>query len=248
MTELTSFEKPLKAVVVGASGGIGGALTALLNADPGVGQIHALSRSGNVQPGGKVTPGGIDYDDPASIAAAAERIRTEGPLDLVLVASGLLHDGEALQPEKSFRSLEAGQLARSFQVNTIGPALVAQAFLPLLARDRKAVFAAISARVGSISDNHLGGWYGYRTAKAALNMMIRCLAIEAGRNRKQVLCVGLHPGTVDSKLSQPFQGGVSQDRLFTPAVAAGHLLRVVDGLSPADSGKVFAWDGQEIPA
>lgn len=248
MTALSSFTSPLRAAVVGASGGIGGALTALLAADPGVEAVHAFSRRAIEPLGDKVITGRIDFDDEASIAAAAESTRSGGPLDLVLVASGLLHDGAALQPEKSFRSLEAAQLARSFQVNTIGPALVAQAFLPLLARDRKAVFGAISARVGSISDNHLGGWYGYRASKAALNMMIRCLAIEVGRNRKETICVGLHPGTVDSRLSQPFQGGVAEDRLFTPETAAGYLLRVVDGLSPAESGKVFAWDGKEIPA
>ena len=117
-----------------------------------------------------------------------------------------------------------------------------------MTREGKAVFAAISARVGSISDNQLGGWYGYRASKAALNMMIRCLAIEVGRNRKETLCIGLHPGTVDTGLSKPFQGGVAEDRLFAPEIAAGHLLRVVDKASAADSGKVFAWDGQEIPA
>ena len=247
MTDLSSFGGPLRAAVIGASGGIGGALVARLAADPGVETVYAFSRR-PVPAADKVVPGQMDTDDDASIAAAAEGLAAAAPLGLVIVASGLLHDGAALQPEKSFRHLEAAALTRSFQVNSIGPALVAKHFLPLLDRERKAVFAALSARVGSIGDNRLGGWYGYRAAKAALNMTIRCLAIEVGRNRKQTVCVGLHPGTVDSRLSQPFQRGVAAEKLFSPATAAGHLLTVVDGLSPEDSGKVFAWDGQEIPA
>ncbi len=246
MNALSSFGQPVRAAVVGASGGIGGALVAQLAADPGVETVYAFSRK-PAATAEKVVPGQMDTDDEASVAAAAEDLATAAPLGLVIVASGLLHDGEALQPEKSFRHLEAAALTRSFQVNSIGPALVAKHFLPLLYRERKAVFAALSARVGSIGDNRLGGWYGYRAAKAALNMTIRCLAIEVARNRKQTVCVGLHPGTVDSRLSQPFQRGVAQEKLFSPATAAGHLLTVVDGLTPEDSGKVFAWDCREIP-
>ena len=246
MTRLKSFTPLLRAAVIGASGSIGGAFVGHLRADPSVAQIYAFSRS-PLAGGDRVIAGPLDYDDETSIAAAAESTRDGGPLDLIIVASGLLHEGPGLQPEKSYRMLASEPLARAFQVNAIGPALVARHFLPLLARDRKAVFAALSARVGSIGDNRLGGWYGYRAAKAALNMMIRCLAIEVARNRKQTLCVGLHPGTVDSALSEPFQGGVAEDKLFTPERSAGHLLEVVDGLTPADSGKVFAWDGSEVP-
>ncbi|NIA69977.1 SDR family NAD(P)-dependent oxidoreductase [Pelagibius litoralis] len=246
MTRFSSFSRPLRTAVVGASGGIGGAFVELLVSDAAVESVHVFSRR-PLPAGNKLFRGRIDYDEEASIAEAAAMVKEGGPLDLVLVATGLLHDGAALQPEKSFRSLDAGNLTRSFQINAVGPGLIAKHFLPLLARDRKAVFAALSARVGSISDNHLGGWYGYRATKAALNMMIRCMAIETGRNRKQAFCVGLHPGTVDSRLSQPFQGGVAQDKLFTPAIAASHLLAVVDGLTTGDSGKLFAWDGKEIP-
>lgn len=246
MTLLSSFTSPLRAAVIGASGGIGGAFVRHLGAEPGVESLYAFSR-GPVGNGDSIITGRIDYDDEASIAAAAAATQEGGPLDLVLVATGLLHDGAGMQPEKSFRSLDPVNLARSFQVNAIGPGLVAKHFLPLLARDRKAVFAALSARVGSIGDNHLGGWYGYRAAKAALNMTIRCLAIETGRNRKQMICVGLHPGTVDSGLSQPFQGGVAPEKLFTAEIAAGHLLTVIDQLETEDSGKLFAWDGKEIP-
>ena len=139
-------------------------------------------------------------------------------------------------------------MQRSFAVNAIGPALAAKHFLPLLAEDRKSVFAALSARVGSISDNSLGGWHAYRASKAALNMILRNLAIELARRHDKAICVGLHPGTVDTGLSSPFQGSVPPGRLFSPAEAAGHLLKVVDGLSPADSGGHFAWDGRRIPS
>lgn len=245
MTNLASLGRPLRAAVIGASGGIGGAFVQHLCALEDVDVVYAFSRQTIPKAGNRVAAR-LDYADEDSIATAAALAKEGGPLDLVLVASGLLHDGAELQPEKSYRSLNAENLARSFHVNTTGPALVAKHFLPILARDRKAVFAALSARVGSIGDNRLGGWYGYRAAKAALNMMIRCLAIEVARNRKEMICVGLHPGTVDSQLSKPFQSGVAEDKLFSPAVAAGHLLDVVDGLTAGDSGKLFAWDGREI--
>ena len=138
-------------------------------------------------------------------------------------------------------------LARSFQVNAIGPALVAKHFLPRLPKDRPARFAVLSARVGSIEDNRLGGWYGYRASKAALNMLVRSLAIELARTRPLAVCVALHPGTVDTALSRPFQRNVAAQKLFTPAYAAGRLLDVLDGLGPGDSGGFYAYDGTRIP-
>lgn len=198
--------------------------------------IHRLSRS--------VT--GLDLEDESSIAAAAGRI-AQGPAPaLILVATGVLHHGET--PERSFRAMTAEHLLRDYRVNTVGPALVAKHFLPLLPRDRRAVFAALSARVGSIGDNRLGGWHSYRASKAALNMIVRNLAIEMARSHPQAIVAGLHPGTVNTGLSEPFQRGVSPETLFTSAVSAGHLVGVLDGLSPADSGGVFAWDGARIPA
>ncbi len=137
-------------------------------------------------------------------------------------------------------------MRRSFEINTIGPALIAKHVLPLLPRDRRAVFAVLSARVGSISDNRLGGWYSYRASKAALNQIIRCLAIELAPKRPQAICVGLHPGTVDTALSKPFQGNVADTRLFTTDQSAAHLLNVIAALTPAQSGRVFDWAGQEI--
>lgn len=233
------------AVVVGARGGIGRALVAALAAEAGPGPIHALSRSGEAFPG-PVVSGRLDLEEEASIAAAAERIGRSGPVGLVLVATGALH-GPGLAPEKSWRALDADSLARAFRVNAIGPALVAKHMLPLIPRQGRAVFAALSARVGSIADNRLGGWYGYRASKAALNQLLRTLAVEAARTRPDAIVLGLHPGTVATELSAPFQAGVAAERLFTPAEAAGHLLRVVREAKPADSGGLFAWDGSAIP-
>ena len=223
------------AVVIGASGGIGGAVAAALRASDRFAVVHALSRSGT----------GLDLEDEASIAAAAARV-TEGPTPtLVFVATGVLHHGQA--PERTYKAMTADHLLRDYRINTVGPALVAKHFLPLLPRDRPAVFAALSARVGSISDNRLGGWHSYRASKAGLNMILRNLAVELARSHPQAVVAGLHPGTVATDLSAPFQKGVQPDKLFTPAYSAERLLAVLDALTPADSGGVFAWDGARIP-
>jgi NAD(P)-dependent dehydrogenase (short-subunit alcohol dehydrogenase family) len=134
----------------------------------------------------------------------------------------------------------------SFLINTIGPAMCAKYFLPLLRRDEKAVFAALSARVGSISDNRMGGWYAYRASKAALNMILKTLSIEYGRRFKQAVIAGLHPGTVDTNLSKPFQSNVQPGKLFTPELAAKQLVDVIDGLTPEDSGYLFDWAGKRV--
>ena len=248
---MPAFPRPWRAVVVGAGGGIGAALVARL-AGAGV-DVHALARrpigeGGALMEGGRVTPGRIDITDEASVAAACAALGTgDGPpLRLAIVATGLLHDG-ALQPEKSFKVLDAANLARSFAVNAIGPALVAKHVLPLLPREGRSVFAVLSARVGSIGDNGLGGWYGYRASKAALNQIVRTLAVEARRTRPAAIIVALHPGTVGTGLSAPFRGGVREGGVFSTEEATGHLLRVIDRLRVEDSGGFFAWDGSPIP-
>ena len=234
-----------RAVVIGSGGGIGRALVTQLVERDAYDEVVALSREKPEGDGeGPVRHGLIDVADPAGIAAAAASVG--GPLDLVVIATGLLHEGPR-RPEKSLAELDADWLGRLFQVNAIGPALVLRHFAPLLATDRRATIAALSARVGSISDNRLGGWYGYRASKAALNMIVRTAAIELARTRPRALCVGLHPGTVDTPLSEPFRRGVAADRLFTPEFAAGRLLDVLGSLEASDTGKCFAWDGTVIP-
>ena len=223
------------AVVIGASGGGGAAMVERLERSGRFAVVHALSRSGS----------GIDLEDEASIAAAAARVGEGPPPGLVFVATGVLH--APFEPERSYRALISDHMLRDYRINTVGPALVAKHFLPLAPRDRRFVFAAVSARVGSIGDNRLGGWHSYRASKAALNMVLRNLAVEMGRTHPQAVIAGLHPGTVDTALSAPFQKGVAPDKLFTPAVSAERLLAVIEGLSPSDSGGVFAWDGARIP-
>jgi NAD(P)-dependent dehydrogenase (short-subunit alcohol dehydrogenase family) len=191
----------------------------------------------------------IDLADEHSIATAATELGgTVDDVHLVIVATGILHNDDGLRPEKTWRSLDARSFETAFRVNTIGPALVAKHFLPMLAKDRKSVFAALSARVGSIDDNRLGGWHAYRASKAALNMLIKTLSIELAARNATALCVGLHPGTVDTDLSKPFQTNVPAEKLFTPGRSASALLNVIDGLDAKDSGGVFAWDGTRIPA
>jgi NAD(P)-dependent dehydrogenase (short-subunit alcohol dehydrogenase family) len=224
-------------VIIGASGGIGVALVrqAETRGDAVIGLARSFSGDRHV-----------DLEDEASIAAAAAHLTSEDIApDRVIVATGLLHaDGRG--PEKSMKDIDATWMARNFAVNTIGPALVAKHFLPLMPRRAPALFAAIGARVGSISDNRLGGWYGYRAAKAALHMTIRNIAIEWGRRNDQAMAVALHPGTVDTALSKPFQGNVAQGKLFDADKSAGMMLDVLEGLSPADSGGIFAFDGSAI--
>ncbi|WP_421729879.1 SDR family NAD(P)-dependent oxidoreductase [Brevundimonas sp.] len=222
------------AVVIGASGGIGAAIADGLQASGRFDTVHRLSRSGT----------GLDLEDEASIAKAAEQVARGPSVGLVFVATGVLHSGET--PERSYRALNAEHMLRDYQINAVGPALVAKHFAPLLPRQGRSVFAALSARVGSIGDNRLGGWHSYRASKAALNMTLRNLAIELGRTHRDLVVAGLHPGTVATDLSAPFQSGVAEGKLFTPAQSARHLLSVIDGLTPADSGGVFAWDGARI--
>lgn len=232
-------------VIIGASGGLGSAFVKLFAADSD-NIVHAFSRSEIKSKLVNVHYGHLDYADEESIKKAAEQSAKEGSLDCVIVATGLLHDSD-LMPEKSLRDLNSDNFQRSFFVNTIGPALVAKYFLPQLHSKQRAVFAALSARVGSIGDNRLGGWYAYRASKAALNMLIKTASIEVAWRKKQAIVVGLHPGTVDTHLSQPFQQRVASNKLFNTDYSARQLLAVIKGLNIEDSGKIFAWDGKEVP-
>jgi NAD(P)-dependent dehydrogenase (short-subunit alcohol dehydrogenase family) len=223
------------AVIIGVHGGIGSALWHVLsNEYP---QVQTV-------PLGRRTDTPIDLTDEDSIQTAAAHCASLGNVRMVFDATGYLHD-EAHQPEKSWRSLSAEGLAKAFVLNAIGPALLMKHFLPLLPRDGKSVFATLSARVGSIGDNQLGGWYGYRASKAALNQLVRSAAIELRRRHPQAVCVALHPGTVDTSLSAPFaKAGLD---VQTPAEAAGRLLQVVDGLEARHSGGFFDHHGAPVP-
>ena len=227
------------AVIFGATGGIGSAIADQLESDGRLNNVIRFSRSA-------ASPLPVDLTSEASIRDAAQWMKDKNIVpSMVFVATGLLHDGER-GPEKSLRQLDADWLLKNYQVNAVGPALIAKHFLPLMDRKEISRFAALSARVGSISDNRLGGWYGYRAAKAALNMMIRNLAIEWSRKNDRSIIVALHPGTVDTALSEPFQGNVPPEKLFDSSRAARQLLDVLEELEPAQSGKIFAWDGTEI--
>ena len=236
---------PGPAVVFGASGAIGAALVQHLLQDGRYSAVHAGARDPAKVPHGAI-PFTFDLADEASIAAAVTCL-PENPA-LVIVATGLLHDdAHGVAPEKSWRALDGAAMAQVFVANTIGPALIAKHVLPRLPRRSRAVFAALSAKVGSIEDNRLGGWHSYRASKAALNMLIRNFAIELSRSHPLTIAAALHPGTVDSQLSAPFQRGVQPEKLFSPDQSAGYLLDVLHGLTPADSGGLFAWDGTRLP-
>ena len=218
-----------RVVVVGASGGIGRALADQAEAR---GEVIRLSRPA------------IDVADEATLAAAAQA--AGNGLSHVIVAAGLLHR-DGMGPERDWRQIDGDWMLESFRVNTVLPALVAKHFLPRLRRDAPALFAVLTARVGSIGDNRLGGWHSYRASKAAANQLVRTLSVELGRKSPNACIVALHPGTVDTPMSKPFQRNVAPEKLFTPEQAAAQLWAVMEGLTPADSGSFRAWDGAGIP-
>ncbi len=232
---LASFPPGGVAVVFGATGGIGAALVDALRATDRFTPIIAFSRA--------TTPP-IDLLDEASLAHAAAVAADRGPLRLVIDATGFLHDDNQA-PEKTWRELDAAKLARAFALNAIGPALIMKHVLPRLPRTGKTVFATLSARVGSIGDNRLGGWYGYRASKAALNQLVRTASVELARRSPEAICVALHPGTVATALSAPF--AATGLEVHTPPAAARRLLAVLDQLTPDSNGGFFDWRGQPVP-
>ncbi len=217
-----------RALVIGASGGIGRALVAALEAKDT--EVVGLSRSGH----------GLDLTDEASIIRVLGAL--EGSFDTMVVATGALEIG-AFRPEKSLRALDPAALAAQFALNAIGPALIFKHALRLLPKDRPARFAALSARVASIGDNALGGWYSYRAAKAALNQLIHSAAIEVARSHPQAVVALMHPGTVATGFGAAYIGN---HPTVTPAVAAANVLTVLSGLTPADTGGFFDWAGKRI--
>ena len=244
----------INALVVGASRGIGLGFVQQLLSDDGVSHIHATHRAAALelsllseQQPQRLSLVSMDVTDESQIAAGIAQIQQRVErLHLILYCVGFLHDGN-IQPEKGLQQIRSEQLLRSFQVNSIGAVLLAKHILPLLKHGDRSVFASISAKVGSIGDNQLGGWYGYRASKAALNMLMRTVAIEYSRKSPKTLVVMLHPGTTDTDLSKPFQRGVPPDKLFPVERTVTQLLTVIEGLQPEDSGQFFSWDGSRLP-
>ena len=220
-----------KAIVIGSSGAIGQAVSQCCESQ-GMSVVR-LSRPA------------LDLSSEQSIIEAAEALKPQGYFDLIFVASGILHTPE-LKPEKSIKQINPDHFHTLFQINAIGPILVLKHFSSLLNPETRSVFAALSARAGSISDNQLGGWYGYRASKAALNMFLKTASIEYHRTMKNLIIAGFHPGAVDSHLSKPFQSNIPKEQLFTPEFSAAQLLQVINKLKPEDSGNLLAWDGETI--
>jgi NAD(P)-dependent dehydrogenase (short-subunit alcohol dehydrogenase family) len=189
----------------------------------------------------------LDITEEAQIATVVKEIQTETTaLHYVINCVGVLHEG-AMQPEKNLRQLNAEQLLHYFQVNSIGAVLLAKYIQPLLKHSDRSIVATISAKIGSIGDNYLGGWYGYRASKAALNMFMRTTAIEYKRTCPRAIVVTLHPGTTDTQLSRPFQHNVPPEKLFPVERTVGQLLKVLDQLQENDTGEFFSWDGSRLP-
>jgi NAD(P)-dependent dehydrogenase (short-subunit alcohol dehydrogenase family) len=233
-----------RALVIGASGAIGGAFVAALEANAQCAGVVGLSR--------RSTPA-IDLLDETSVAAAATSLRERGPFALIVIATGALHQqidgrapGDRVPPEKRLAEIDPAAMVRAFALNATGPALVAKHFHDLLPLRERGVMAVLSARVGSIGDNRQGGWYSYRASKAALNQLWHTAAIEVARKRREAVLVALQPGTVRSALTAPVIGAEAPDAL-SPEESVRRLLGVLDGLQSADSGGFFAHDGERIP-
>lgn len=253
---LTKLPNQYNVLVVGANRGIGLGMVRHFCADMRVGQVfagcrvpeqasdlHALAESDC-----RIRAMRMDVEDEQTLADAMAQVqRFGGILHAVIVTAGVLHDTD-MRPERRLADLQVDAAERSFRVNALGPALVLKHAEPLLRQTGgTAYFASISARVGSIGDNRIGGWYSYRSAKAAQNQFVHTAAIELARRQPDLTCVTLHPGTVDTALSEPFQGRVKPEKLFSVERASQQLLEVLDGLGPSDSGGFFAWDGQPVP-
>ncbi|MBF2029918.1 MAG: SDR family NAD(P)-dependent oxidoreductase [Oscillatoriales cyanobacterium C42_A2020_001] len=254
MTLLETVEV-LNVLIVGASQGIGLEFVRQLLKDDQVGRVFATYRNApslelnewlEHQPE-RLTLISMDITDEAQIAQGIAHIQQHTTqLHLVLYCVGVLHDGE-LQPEKSLQQIQPERLMRYFQVNSVGAVLLAKHITPLLKHRDRSVFASISAKVGSIGDNQLGGWYGYRASKAALNMFLRTVAIEYQRKSPNTVVVMLHPGTTNTRLSKPFQRGVPAEKLFPVERTVAQLLQVIHNLQPDHSGQFFSWDGSLLP-
>jgi NAD(P)-dependent dehydrogenase (short-subunit alcohol dehydrogenase family) len=232
--------------VIGSSGAIGNAISKILKDDETVNSIYNFSRSTSSNISEKENSIYINIESEDSIKEAVQKIPQDLKFDLIFVATGILHNDDLVYPEKSIRDISADKLKKVLMVNTVGPTLIGKYFIPFLNKDNKNVFAFLSARVGSISENKLGGWYSYRASKTALNQIVKNFSIEIKRSNPNSIFTVLQPGTVKSNLSKPFEKNVQPDQLFSPDYSAQRMLDVIDRLTPDDSGKFYAWNGEEI--
>jgi len=230
--------------IVGTNGSIGRAFLGYYLSDDNTDVIYSISRSKNNIEDKKIVNLNLNFSDKENYDKLPSSIPKDS-IDRVIIASGILHDGE-MQPEKTISSLDIDNFQKVFNVNAFAPALLLKTFFPLIKRNSNALIGILSARVGSISDNRIGGWYAYRASKAALNMIIKTAAIELARKDKTARLIGLHPGTVDTNLSKPFQGGTPKEKIFTPHQSIDYLVNVIDDTSPQDTGKILDWQGKEI--
>ena len=230
--------------IIGTTGSIGKAFLEYYLSDDNTDKVYSISRSRNGIEDRKIIDLNLNFTDKNDYHTLSSSIPKDS-LDRVIIASGVLHDGD-LQPEKTISSLDLDNFQKVFNVNTFAPALLLKVFFPLIKRNSDALIGVLSARVGSISDNRIGGWYAYRASKAALNMIIKTAAIELERRDKTAKIIGLHPGTVDTNLSKPFQGGTPEEKIFTPEQSIDYLTKVIDSSTPQDTGKIFDWQGKEI--
>lgn len=230
--------------IIGSSGGIGRAFLDAYIADKDISNIYSISRTEVKSNDKRIIHINIDVTDEVSVKAAASKIE-ENRLDRLIVATGVLHT-KSFGPEKSIKDIKIENFVKIFSVNTFGPALIGKHFLPLMTKDQKSIVAFLSARVGSISENKLGGWYAYRASKSALNQIIKNFSIEAKRTNSSGIIIGLQPGTVKSKLSEPFQKNVKKGKLFLPEDSVDSLVKVIENVMQNDSGKIFDWEGEEI--
>ena len=230
--------------IIGSSGAIGRAFLDAYIADKEISNIYSISRTEVESNDERIIHINIDVTDEVSVKAAASQIG-ENRLDKLIVATGILHT-ELFGPEKSIKDIKIENFVKIFSVNAFGPALIGKYFLPLMKKDKKSIAAFLSARVGSISENKLGGWYAYRASKSALNQIIKNFSIEAKRTNPTGIIIGLQPGTVKSKLSEPFQKNVKKGKLLLPKDSVKSLIRVIESVMQNDSGKIFDWKGEEI--
>lgn len=230
--------------VVGARGAIGKAFVEYYSKDESVENVFAFSRKKISFENRKIKSFDLDIENQTSIEDAAHNIK-DYPIDTIIVATGILHS-ENFGPEKSIKEIDFTTMTKVMAVNTIGPALIGRYFIPLLRKDAKSVLAFLSARVGSISDNKLGGWYSYRASKTALNQIIKNFSIELKRTNPEAVVLGLQPGTVDSNLSEPFKKNVAKGKLFSPEQSRELLSDVIEKATKEDSGNLIAYDGEII--